>query len=290
MSKFLAKLISENIETSLVLSEDSTVILGDIGKLEQVIMNLVINARDAMPDGGRIEIETERLTGQGDAHSGHGGRRADMIRLSVRDCGIGMDEATRARLFEPFFTTKGREHGTGLGLPVVYGIVQSHEGRIEVDSELGTESVFNVFFPSAPTEAREEDSGLEPPGTGTIPVHARVLLVEDDQAIRAMVEQALIRSGLRVVTAGTVEEAETLVRQEAEFDLVLTDIVLPDGSGATLPDRLNIDVPYIFASGYLEDTADLERVHASGFSFLQKPYDINGLISTINDALQRNQR
>ena len=286
MMKMLSRLIGENIQLTTRLTDESTRVTGDAGKLEQVVMNLVINARDAMPDGGSIVIKTnrerERLPYQSDGNS----REVDVVRMSVRDTGTGMDEETKARIFEPFFTTKGRERGSGLGLSVVFGIVEEHGGTVSVKSAPGKGSTFHLLIPAAGSaESSEADRNSEyPVGVEAPGIH--LLLVEDDEEIRQMVHRVLSRNGIQVEVAATLGEAERVVSAGKGVDIVVADIVLPDGSGAELPGRLGLDVPYVFSSGYLEDRSDMDRIRGMGFPFLQKPYDISTLVSTVNEVLR----
>lgn len=310
MLKFLSRLIGEDITLETDLTDDATVIEGDTGKIEQIVVNLVVNARDAMPDGGTISVETARIpaeivdAGQTNEPATPDDSRSephdhvrttvqdasethDHIRMTVRDTGVGMNEETKANIFEPFFTTKGREKGTGLGLPVVYGVVREHGGTIEVETEPGVGTAFHVMIPAASAAAAEHahaPAAVEEPPR---PHGGRVLTVEDDEAIRRMVEQALSRSGFEVSAVGTIREAGEAIDAGARFDVVLSDLVLPDGPGTELPDRLGIDIPYVFASGYLEDTAVLRTVRSRGYPFVQKPYNISVLISTLNETLGR---
>ena len=296
MLKFLSRLIGEDVTLKTDLTSDATIIEGDTGKIEQIVVNLVVNARDAMPGGGAISVETARIPAAivdagGTTESADRGEprseSRDRVRMTVRDTGVGMDEETKANIYEPFFTTKGREKGTGLGLPVVYGVVREHSGEIEVESEPGVGTAFHVLIPAATAAAAEHAQAPaaveEPPRSHG----GRVLIVEDDEAIRTMAAQALSRSGFEVGAVGTIREAGEAIDAGARFDIVLSDLVLPDGPGTELPDRLGIDIPYVFASGYLEDTAVLRTVRSRGYPFIQKPYNISELIGMLNETLGR---
>ena len=254
MLKFLSRLIGENIELKTELSDEATIIRGDTGKIEQIVVNLVVNARDAMPDGGTINVRTGRLPAEPDSDVSHLDAH-DRVRITVSD--------------------------TGLGLPVVYGVVEEHGGTIEVESEPGSGTTFQITMPAATddaAEAAEIPAAVEDPKPSR---GGRILVVEDDTSVRSMVRNALSQSGFEASAVGTIREAEELVESGTRFDLVLSDLVLPDGHGTSLPERLAISVPYVFASGYLEDTAVLGMVRSRGYPFVQKPYNIATLINTV---------
>jgi len=280
MTKMLARIVGENITIETGLEPTLPTIRADTGKIEQVVMNLVVNSRDAMPDGGSIVIQTRRSNTAGGRET-----ETDRVQLVIQDTGSGMDEATKAQIFEPFFTTKGHEKGTGLGLSVVYGIAEEFNADITVESEPGKGTVFQIEFPSekplsgGQTGEYHANAIATQVGTGTT-----VLIIEDDESIGRLIEDSLTAVGMEVVLVGTIVHAESIIRSGRSFDVVLTDVVLPDGSGVEVPERLAAQVPFVFTSGYIEDREDLTRVRERGYAFLQKPFSIEELVSTIRSA------
>ena len=218
-------------------------------------------------------------------------RTGRFICLAVSDTGLGMDEEIKARLFEPFFTTKGPGRGTGLGLAVVYGIVQAHEGWIAVESRPGQGSRFEIYLPVLELETEIADTGERPislnhyRGRGE-----RVLLVEDEPMLRAVTGQALTENGYLVRACGTVAEAtEALRRGEDRFDLILSDVVLPDGRGTDLVFQILSEQPELAAllmTGYADERADRDRVREAGLTLLQKPFETIDLLKHIHEALK----
>jgi CheY-like chemotaxis protein len=260
----------------------------DPGLLGQVVMNLAVNARDAMPDGGRLSISTANVeVDQAFAQSHFNALPGPYVMLSVSDTGIGMDEATQARIFDPFFTTKELGKGTGLGLATVYGIVQQHQGWIEVESQIGQGTNFKVFLPIA-TKAEPKDratkSGDVPGGDETI------LVVEDEPALRELIQEILQKKGYRVLEAATGPQALKLWDQHKDdIDLLLTDIMMPEGlSGRELAERVlqdRADLKVIYSSGYSLDVVGQEPPFMDGANFLQKPYDPDTIARMVRDCL-----
>ncbi len=281
MGKMLRSAVREDIDLELSPNAKNPFVKADPTQLEQVVLNLVLNARDAIEETGVISIETANTRiKKWSAHKRLPGR---YVLLSVRDSGAGMDEQTRGHAFEPFFTTKDRRpgRGTGLGLATVYGIVTRCGGFIEVDSAPGAGSTFRVFLPAsadvpAPIEAPEK---VARDGGGT------VLLVEDDHGVRAVVERTLHRAGFRVLTAHDGAEAVALTgSSHGEIDLLLTDIVMPGMSGAQLAGALTSRVPglaVLYMSGYAD-----ERIQG-GAEFLAKPFRPEELLSRVEEVLRR---
>ncbi len=269
----LRRVISETITVAVNLVGETLVVEGDRGQLQQVLTNLVLNARDAMPEGGILSVATGRLAGE--------------VWLEVRDTGVGMDEAVRERIFEPFFTTKGQEVGTGLGLAVVHGIVQYHGGRIEVESALGSGSRFRVVLPAA----RELSNGAEAAPAEAIALaqgHGeRVLVVEDEDGAREGLRQLLDLLGYDVVALASGEDALSLPAVDP-FDVVLTDYVLPGVDGMTLSEELSRRWPgikVILMSGYAENEMVRDAVAAGRLRFLAKPFDLATLAREMKEAL-----
>ncbi|MFT3828911.1 MAG: ATP-binding protein [Opitutaceae bacterium] len=288
-AKLLRRLLEARIELVLVPAAIPATIVGDPGQLEQVFMNLCINARDAMPRGGRITIEIGETRFDADYCAVHPwARPGSFVQVAVTDTGTGMDRATLARIFEPFFTTKAKDKGTGLGLAVVYGIVQRHDGLIHVYSELGVGTTFRIFLPLQ-TRGTVETVGESPKppqhGTGTI------LLAEDDPAVRALAERVLGRAGYTVLAAGDGAEALEVFRREREaISLVVLDAVLPTLSGREVYEeirRLEARLPVVFCSGYTAGTIQPEYFPAEGVTMLGKPYAPNALLESIGALLAK---
>jgi len=282
--KMLKRLIGENITIDTKLSEDVSMISADI---DQVIMNLVINARDAMPDGGIIEVETKNIDlPEDDLDSRPDVCPGEYICLDIRDTGMGMDELTVQRIFEPFFTNK--ENGTGLGLSVVYGIVQQHGGFIEVSSVPGKGSAFKVYLPAISAvqgEIKETVSfSINPQGKGE-----RILIVEDEDYVRNLVKNILVKNGYHVFWASNVKEAiQTFEREEGDFNLIFSDVVLPDGNGIQLVDQLHARKPLLhvlLSSGYLDSDSRWDIISDRGFQFLPKPFAVTDVLKSVKKAL-----
>jgi len=288
MERILQRVIGEHIALHTKLEPDLAFVLADASQLEQVIMNLAVNARDAMPAGGRITIETANVPLDAELAQVHPeAGQGTQVLLAVSDTGLGMTPDVKAHLFEPFFTTKEVGKGTGLGLATVYGIVRQSGGLIAVDSEPGRGTRFRIYFPSA--ESTIAVSRTAPPepavvGTGT------VLLVEDEPGVRHLARDVLSRYGYRVIEAADGAEALRLVAgQEATVDLLLTDVVMPGMSGAELARRFRErrpDVRVLYASGYADDAVGSLGVPNEGAPFLQKPFEPDDLVRRVREVLE----
>lgn len=285
----LERLIGEDITITTALEGELWTANADEGSIEQVIMNLALNARDAMRGGGKLTIKTENATIDEEASRViPESRPGNFMLLSVEDTGTGIDKETLRHLFEPFYTTKGVGMGFGLGLSMVYGIVKQHGGWINVYSEPGEGSTFKVYLPTTavkPEEVREEAAPLkEFGGRGE-----RILLVEDDEGVRKFSARALSENEYTVFEAGNAEEALGLFDKEnGGFDLVLTDAVLPDMHGLQLIDRLISIKPslhVLITSGYARDRLQWDAIREKGFRFLQKPYSLTDLLQAVKDAV-----
>jgi signal transduction histidine kinase/ActR/RegA family two-component response regulator len=292
MTKMLNRLIGENISLKFTPPDELPVVLGDSGMMEQVVMNLAVNARDAMPGGGTLQISLETVhldETYVEAHpEAHVGR---FVRLRVGDTGVGMDVNTLVHIFEPFFTTKEVGKGTGLGLATIYGIVKQHDGWLEVASEPGRGTTFDLFFPAGSEMAVtvKKESLPEAPvvgGTETI------LIVEDEPVLRDMSRIILQNCGYRIFEASSGKDAlDVWNRHTGQIDLLLTDMVMPEGvSGMELAERLLSRQPglkIIFTSGYAAHEVNSEtlvRIHAL---FLQKPYTHSSLAKIVRDCLDK---
>ena len=286
--QMLPRLIGEHIELNTVLDPRPTFVKADPGQLEQVLLNLAINARDAMPGGGTLTIETANVAlNEAACHRLGTIPPGAYVRLMVRDTGCGMDMATQTRIFEPFFTTKDLGKGTGLGLATVYGIVTQSRGAISVNSAPGRGASFAVYFP-----ASEADD--EPPKDGAIhtepqPGWETVLVVEDQQSVRGFVRNLLMLNGYRVLEAADGAEAMKICRQHpGEIQLVVTDLVMPGMSGRELSERIAMEQPEVkvlYMSGYTDDSVVRAGVAEAGIVFLQKPFSPTTFTHKVREIL-----
>ncbi len=285
-ARMLRRLIGERVTLTTRLQPGLPPVRIDPGQIEQVVMNLAVNARDAMPDGGTLLVETTELllptmltTETGEFRAGHA------VQLTVSDTGQGMTEDVRARVFEPFFTTKGVGKGTGLGLATVYGIIRQAGGHVEVTSAPGHGATFRVLLPAASAEERPEAESLAPVGPGS----ETVLLVEDEEAVRRLALVALERRGYRVLAAGSAAEAMALATgHQGPLHLLLTDVVMPDMGGRQLAEALTARRPglkVLFMSGYTDDTVLRDGLASADRSFLQKPFSVAALGRRVREVL-----
>jgi len=285
--KMLRRLIGEDIDVKTELSSDPLTVMIDPGQLEQVMMNLAVNARDAMPGGGRLTLETESVTLDAEYARehwpAHAGRYA---MLAVSDTGSGMDEQTRSHIFEPFFTTKGIGKGTGLGLATVYGIVKQSNGFIWVYSEIDHGTSFKIYLPlvdQAPEQyATKSESGALRSGTET------VLLAEDAEPVRAAARQILERYGYTVLEAPNGTAALNTAKHASKIDLLLTDVVMPEMSGRELAagfTTLKPNAKVLFMSGYTDDAIIRHGVLRPGTAYLQKPFSPETLARKVREVL-----
>jgi PAS domain S-box-containing protein len=287
LGSLLNRVIGEDIELRLVLSPGAGRINADAGQIEQVIMNLAVNSRDAMPRGGILTIETSNVILDEEYVRRHlAVRPGRYVLLAVSDTGIGMDSVTRAHLFEPFFTTKGQGRGTGLGLSIVFGIVKQGGGNIEVYSEPGRGTSVKVYLPrvdqgESPEQAKEAARAWG--GTETI------LLVEDEDMVRRLVRETLERQGYKVLDAAGPVEALRIVQQHGEaLHLLITDVVMPKMSGRELAEhalRERPDLKILYMSGYTDNAVLATDVLVSEMPFLQKPFSPEVLTRKVRQVL-----
>ncbi|MDX9721856.1 MAG: PAS domain-containing protein [Myxococcota bacterium] len=289
LQSMLKRILGEDIQVQVKLQPQLPKVMADPAQIEQVVLNLAVNARDAMPDGGRLSIDTQRVhldedsaQSWGDLKPGH------FVRITIADTGVGMDEETRAQIFEPFFSTKGRERGSGLGLSIVHGVVAQSGGTIVVDSQPGVGTAFHIFLPQV------EETALSSP-TPAKPVRARcdesILLVEDEDAVRRLAERILRQAGYRVYSASNGLEAEMIFETlGGRIDLLLSDVVMPHLSGPELAKRLVERLPSlrtVFMSGYTDKAIVKDSLQEPGTVLVSKPFTAQELTHKLRERLER---
>jgi len=292
IENMLRRLLGEDIQLEVVLAEKLGSVLADAGQVEQVLMNLVVNARDAMPRGGSLIIETSNV----EVAETRGTLRPGQVKpgsyatFTVADSGAGMDEATLARAFEPFFTTKGLGKGTGLGLSTVYGIVKQSEGEVQVRSKPGVGTAFTVYLPR-----RDARISIIPAPRLTAADTGRetVLVVEDEDGLRALVQRILINAGYTVLVAQNGADALALFDQrQGKVDLLLTDVVMPQMSGYQLAERLARSKPtlkVLYMSGYTDEIIDRHGVLKDGVRLIGKPFTAADMSRKVRVVLDENR-
>jgi nitrogen-specific signal transduction histidine kinase/CheY-like chemotaxis protein len=289
--KMLTRLIGENITLNFESGSHLPLVEADAGMLEQVLMNLVVNARDAMPRGGRITISTSVVELNAQRAASNSERQVgQFVCLAVSDTGTGMDETTMKRIFEPFFTTKEVGKGTGLGLATAHGIIAQHKGWVEVESKVGVGTTFRVFLPAVETVADQtpQEGSLQPMRRG----RETILLVEDEDELRQMVARTLRILGYIVYEATNGPEALVLwEKRGGEVDLLFTDMVMPGGvTGLELMERLQRlkpDLKVIISSGYSAEIAQIGVPDKTGVVYLPKPYEARTLAEVVSDCLKK---
>ncbi|MGO9442402.1 MAG: ATP-binding protein [Terriglobales bacterium] len=284
LQNMLKVLIGEHIEIATVPGAGLPKVMADPGQVEQAIMNLVVNARDAMPNGGKVEVRTAKMLVDETMAAARETKPGCYVRLSVADTGCGMNEATLKQIFQPFFTTKEVGKGTGLGLAIVYGVVKQSGGFVEVESELGKGSTFHVSLPELtaesaaagpPQDRRESQAGTE-----------SILVVEDEAGVRSMVRETLSQRGYKVLEARNGEEAlRVFAEQGNNIDLLLMDVVMPKGGGLDVAEKLRAHTPKILLmSGYTDRINEIEE---SKFHLLHKPFAPDTLAQRIREVLDK---
>ena len=284
--QMIERVIGVNIRCTLHLAPDLSPVRITAGRISQIIFNLAVNARDAMPDGGQLTFRTENIAFNArDAEAIPEIKEGDFVVLSVTDTGVGMTPAVKEHLFEPFFTTKAVNEGTGLGLSVVYGIVKQHGGWIHVYSTVNEGTTIKIYLPA---HAARPDGGESPADTGS-GLGEHVLLVEDDMDFRNLFIRVLLSEKYRVSAAGSLAEARELLADGAlRPDLLFCDMMLPDGNGLELADELragNPSLPVVLCSGYGDARTRWGNLEERGFGFLQKPFTVEQMSRAVRQAL-----
>jgi two-component system cell cycle sensor histidine kinase/response regulator CckA len=287
MERLLRPLIGENVCLSTKLAPEAGHTRADAGQLEQVLMNLVVNAKDAMPKGGKLTICTENIV-LDETHRREQTfiRPGNYVMLSVSDTGMGMDKETQSRIFEPFFTTKEKGKGTGLGLSTVYGIVKQTGGYVMVQSEEGRGTTFQIYLTRVEEAAEIHTAPVARAAAGGTET---VLLVEDEESVRQLVRETLISKGYQVIEAEHGEAGlKAAAKHEGRIDLVITDVVMPGMGGRELVKQLSQTRPethVLYLSGYTEDAIVSEGTIESGTAFLQKPFTLQNLSRKVREVL-----
>ncbi len=286
--KILHRLIGEDIAIITDMEPDLWTVYADRGTMEQVIMNLAINARDAMPGGGKLTLKTENvILDEAYCNVIPKAQCGEFVRLTVEDTGIGMGKEVLKHIFDPFFSTKGPGKGTGLGLSVVYGIIHQHNGWINVYSEPDHGTTFRIYLPAVHIKSEEQNEKLvsaeELKGNGE-----RILIVEDEEGVRDFTSRALEKVGYAVSVAANAWEALDIFEKEKNFDLIFSDVVLPDKTGIDLAEELlsrNSALKILLTSGYTDQKSQWPIIQKKGFKFLQKPYALLDLLQTIKEVI-----
>ena len=288
LEKMLVRLIGEDVQIEFRLEEASWLVFIDPTQIEQVMINLAVNARDAMPRGGMLIIETKNVhVDEGYTDFQGNVKPGDYLRLTVSDTGTGMDSETLSHVFEPFFTTKGRDKGTGLGLAIVYGIIKQAGGAVNVYSEPGTGTTFHVYLPRA--DEQRKDDGKEGGPAVSLRGTETVLVVEDEELVRKTTERILAENGYRVIVAPSGEEALRRIHEGARtIDLVITDVIMTGMNGKELAveiERSHPQIKIIYVSGYVDDVIARHGVLEPGVPFLQKPFASEELLRKVRESL-----
>jgi CheY-like chemotaxis protein len=285
VKKLLERLLTEDIELKTVLTQDHTVIMADKSQIDQIFFNLITNARDAMPKGGVLTIETDIVSINPEFMKIHGfGKTGRYVMIAISDTGIGMDPAMLEKIFDPFFTTKEVGKGTGLGLATVYGIVKQHNGYITVESVPTRGTTFRIFFPTIEAKIDEEEDTVLPVVKG----NETILIAEDDNEVRAFMEEALREYGYTIIEATDGEDAIDKFRQNPSVDLVVLDSVMPKKNGREVYEEIHRMAPQVkvhFTSGYTKDIVLDKGIEDKEFAFIAKPLLLDELLGKIRQML-----
>jgi len=290
LGRMLPRLLGEHVELQVHCEPRLPAVFADVGMLEQVMMNLAVNARDAMPHGGQLGFRTAVVRfGAQELRENPEASPGDCVCLSVTDTGCGMDAATLGHVFEPFFTTKDVGKGTGLGLATVYGIVKQHKGWIEVASQVGQGSTFRVYLPALGEAEAVQPAGAAPEKPA-VPHKGTILLVEDEPALRRLAQRVLEKNGYRILEAASgVEALQLWEKRDGKIDLLVTDMVMPGGiGGRALAQRLQAEdanLKVLYTSGYSVEMVGAGFLLKEGINFLQKPYLPAALTNAVFECL-----
>ncbi len=285
--KLLMRIIGEHIELRTMLVDKDLMVMADSSQIEQALMNLAANARDAMPDGGSLVIETNDMEMDDEFIKMHGyGKRGMHAVISVTDSGIGIDEKTKGKIFEPFFTTKEVGKGTGLGLAMVYGIIKQHDGYINVYSEVGKGTTFKIYLPTVKVEMKKEENVAVASITGGTET---ILLAEDEKDVRDLIKQVLEEFGYEVIEAKDGEEAvKKFMEYKNRIQLLLLDVIMPKMNGREVYERMKKikpDVKTLFASGYPDDFIHRKEILEQKLNFISKPASPSALLKKVREIL-----
>jgi hypothetical protein len=284
----IIRLIGDDVELKTLLTDQDLTVMADANQIDQVLMNLATNARDAMPNGGSLTIGTELIEIDDEFIRFHGyGEARQYALITVSDTGVGMDEETKARIFEPFFTTKDVDKGTGLGLAMVYGIIKQHNGYISVYSELRKGTTFRIYLPLIQSEVREKTPELTVMQKGT----ETILLVEDNAVVRGAANLILTEAGYRVLEAVDGEDAiHKFMENKDDIHLLLLDVIMPKKNGKEVYDAIKKekpDIKIIFTSGYTADIIHRKGIVEEGLDLILKPFSLYSLLEKIRNVLDK---
>ena len=290
LTQMLRRLLREGIALKLDNGPDLWPVHADEAQLSNAIINLVVNARDAMPNGGTVTIATANQTVTQSSALGTAIMPAgDYVSIAVTDTGVGMSKEIQSKIFDPFFTTKPVGQGTGLGLATVYGIVKQSGGFITVDSEIGKGTSFHIYLPRRKVEAGEAHVDAAPQVARDVTGQDTILLVEDEEAVRSFAARALRMRGYHVLEAGGGEEALEIVKAgDTKIDLIITDVVMPNMDGPTMVRHVKVlkpDLAVIFMSGYAEEAFRRNDQNSEDIHFLPKPFGLKQLAAKVKEVL-----
>ncbi len=286
--KLIQRIIGEDIQFSTNFTVKNLVVTADPGQIEQVLMNLAANARDAMPHGGHLSITTSRVVAAEGSETLYDlPSPGEYALISVADTGTGIDKKTLESIFEPFYTTKEIGKGTGLGLAIAHGIIKQHNGSILAGSEPGKGTTFDIYLPLAIVHAvKEESHPLAPHAGGT----ETLLVAEDDENVRMFMKKILERAGYKVISAHDGEEAVTRLKEHNDISVVLSDVVMPRKNGREMLDeikKIKPGIKAVFISGYAADVMQNKGVFEEGTQFLVKPFKKEDLLRIVRQVLDK---
>ncbi|HXW68695.1 MAG TPA: response regulator, partial [Dissulfurispiraceae bacterium] len=289
IEKMLRRIMTEDIELSTILSSGKLPVLVDVGQMDQILMNLAANANDAMPDGGNLVIQTDKVNVDSRSDEAHILENAGMYAvLTVSDTGVGMDQRTKENMFEPFFTTKEECKGTGLGLSMVYGIIKQHNGGINVYSEMGKGTTFKIYLPMAQTKGEAISKPVQPLSGGK---GETILIAEDKPQVRESIMLLLQQNGYKIIEAENGEDAVRKFKENRDtVSLILLDVIMPVKNGREAYEEIKSIEPgvkTIFMSGYTDDKISRKGILEEGFDFISKPINPDTLMRKIRDGLDR---